>query len=104
MLFQPLNPRRIYEGKNRNKCMPEIQGENVYPPGNWKTLTLPGHPPAVMATAIGIGATSLFAAILSSVLVNPAQRISFWGWGREGGETPSCRRISSKPIEYQQSE
>jgi hypothetical protein len=49
VLFHLLNPRRIYEGKNRNKCMPEIPGEKVHPPGTGKTLTLRGLRPAAMA-------------------------------------------------------
>jgi hypothetical protein len=32
VLFQPLNPRRSCEGKNRNKCMPKMQSEKVYLP------------------------------------------------------------------------
>ena len=62
------------------KCYQIYLLDGVFP----NLITLPGLRPAAVATPIGIGAASLFAAILRSVLVNPAQRISYWGWGREG--------------------
>jgi hypothetical protein len=62
------------------KCYQIFLVEGVFP----NLITLPGLRPAAVATLIGIEDASLFGEILRSVPVNPAQRISYWGWGREG--------------------
>jgi hypothetical protein len=73
------------------RCYQIYLVDGVFP----NLITLPGLRPAAVATPIGIGGASKFAAILGSVLVNPAQKFILLGVGQGGDETPSCLHISS---------
>ncbi len=66
--------------------------KSIFQIGNSKYNPAPWAPPRPFANPGGIG-NSLEIYEISNIALKPAQSISYQGWGKGGGETPSCLRI-----------